>query len=735
MPFPWHMTVHSPEAKQLRRSILDFYGILVVFTTLVVIPVAVCWFGHVYRYNLVKHNNNSDNNKKKKNGKGTSAAAVYSRLARGVYILHWWLSRPLFSTTAKKTSGGSGSRGRGSGGKRIIGIKRHRLGSRKSWLLGTLWTAFILFANISSTGDDYFHLTKRLGHTATALLPAQYLLSSRFILQQTSILTYQTHETLNQAHRWLGRTVYVLFTLHGVLYTNYFVTVNKLYRLLYWDVITGFLGLIIMNTIFITSLPRYRRVAYRVFLGVHQLLGVLILPVAWFHVPDTRRYLLIAGAVWVVERVGRYLVSREMGVRVTAVSRTALDLRGVAGWIVGGGGGYNQRHNRGVGISHGDYNGNNTGGGGGGGVVMRKGNGKPPVVPPGSHYYVYVPSMPRSRGNPFTLSSVDDETGEMKFLVRVRNGFTKELKDVAMATTTMTTAVDASLNMVIEGPYGIAGVFPGFGWFDAFLFVTGGIGITMTLSVLRELVVEIEDEDGEVEDDEDEGDGEREGEKMGVGAGGIDVKFLWAVGGVEDAAWPLAELLKAGPTRCRPEVDIYISESSKDFGDDDDDDDTDEEDRGEQEDYDERVSLELDDLVGEGDSQSLLPTTEPLSSSHHNRRNQSDSTMRNNNNNNNTTATATNNTLSKQEREKKMDKEIESLSYRYGRTQIAPRIQRGRPDLTRMTEEFCGERGKGKRIGVFVCGPEGMGRDVRRALEGCYRDSVIWVWDERFGTS
>ncbi|KAK6516880.1 hypothetical protein TWF506_006764 [Arthrobotrys conoides] len=629
--FPWHIKVHPKEEKELRRAILDFYGILAVFATLVIIPTIVCWFGHVYRYNLVVPVLTQEHQRRK---------TVYARLARFVYLSHWYLGRPLF--------------------------RARWLGSRKSWLLGLGWVGFMGFMNISGTGDDYFHLTKRFGHIATSLLPVQYLLSSRFILQQTSILSYQTHETLNKTHRWLGRTIYTLLTIHGILYTNYFITTDRIYRLLHWDVIFGLLGIIIMNTIFITSLPRYRRVAYKAFFSVHQLLSILVLPVAWFHVYDTRRYILLAGTVYVVDRVGRHFLARDLKVKVTAVSSTALDLRGTAGWMVSDAG--TTTTTTGV------------------GSLAKK-------IAAGSHYYIYVPSMVRSRGNPFTLSSVDAETGEAKFLVRVREGFTRELKE---------SALDASLSMMIEGPYGIAKVFPGFAWFDSFLFITGGIGITMTLSVLRELVVEIEES-------------ERVEEKEKVG-----VRFVWAVGGVDDAAWPLAELLRAGPTRCRPEVDIYIS-NSKGEGD------WEGEEGGGEDDEGERPSMELDELVGE-DSQSLLPTTEPPHRHRHHRHQQPTTNNNDNDNDNNSQR------IPKREQKENMEKEIESLRYRYARTQITtPRIQTGRPNLTRITDEFCRDHAKGKKVGVFVCGPEGMGWDVRKALERYYTDSVIWVWDERFG--
>ncbi|KAK6509600.1 hypothetical protein TWF481_004335 [Arthrobotrys musiformis] len=551
--FPWHIKPHPKEAKELRRAILDFYGILNLSVTLVFIPLLVCWFGRLHRRNL----SSSD------------------KLSRWVYLSHWSLSRPFLPSLP-------------------------RVGSRKSWLFGTIWVVYITFMTISTTGDDYFHLTKRTAHIATSLFPIQYLLSSRFLLQHLSLLTHQTHETLNKPHRWIGRTVYVLLSLHGVLYTFYFLTTERGYRLLHWDVVFGLMGLIIMNSIFVTSLAKYRDVAYRSFLGVHQLLSILVLPVAWFHVVDTRRYVLLAGGVYVLDRVGRYYSTTSSKARITSVSSTAIDLR----------------------------------------TTDATDNKK---IYAGSHYYISIPNNPHSRGNPFTLSS--SENG-MKFLIRTKANFTRSLKDLAADTTTVT----------LEGPYGIASCFPGFQFFDSFVFITGGIGITMTFSVLKDLVAHVEE----------------------MSRGGVDVKFVWAVGGVDDAAWPLGELSAATAVGCSLDVDIYISHHG-----------------GE-----ERVSMELDDLVEE-DSHSLLPT--------------------HNDGNNNVTKDM-----------RSLEKQIESLKYRYARTPISPRIQTGRPDLVRVVEGVCKEWGGGRKVAVFVCGPEGMGRDVRRALGGYHREGTVWVWEERF---
>ncbi|KAK6523267.1 hypothetical protein TWF694_006156 [Orbilia ellipsospora] len=591
MAYPWHMNTYSPSEKDLRRSALDFYGLLSLSTILVFVTVVVCWLGHLHRTHFTNP----------------------TSLSRRVYRLKWYLSTPLFARSGA---------------------------SKKTYLLSTLWILFLLCMVTAGTGDDYFHLTKRIAHTAASLLPAQYLLSSRFILQYTSIVTYQTHETLNTAHRWLGRSIYTLITLHAILYINYFVQLNP-DRFFRQDVLFGVIGLGILNTIFITSLPYYRRKAYRLFYGVHQLLGILILPVCWFHVVYIRRYILLCGAVYVVDFVGRWSVTREVKVRVSVFSEGLVDLRGVAGWLVPSPSTPNTPTLRPS---------NST-------VATGEVGGKGVKVPAGSHFYVYVASMQHNRGNPFTICTADSKDGEVRFSVRVRDGFTRELQDMA----------DKDITMMVEGPYGISGVNMslGFGYFDSFLFVTGGVGITMTFGVLRELIKWIE-VDGL--------------EKGGKGR----VRFVWSAKGVEEAAWPVGELLKGGAPTYTPDVDIYISGSKA---------------KKEREE-----EVELEDLV---EDERLLPTT-----------------------------IATTDEEEEEERGKGSDKDddrkIDGLRYRYAGTGITPKIWKGRPDVYRIAGEFCEEE-KGRRIGVFVCGPDGMREDVRRSLGRYYSDSMIWVWEEKFG--
>ncbi|KAJ6258402.1 hypothetical protein Dda_6442 [Drechslerella dactyloides] len=405
----WRIGTATPDEKALRRSALDFFGLFTLFTT-VFAAVVVCVCTAAYR-------------------------AAFTDGGRRVYLADWWLSQRVWTL------------------------------SRRRWVFSFIFIVITAILVTLGTGDDYFHLTKRLSHTAAALLPAQYALSSRFLLQRASTLTFRTHETLNAVHRFLGRAIYALLSLHAGLYL-YYIARYKPGRLLYMDAVFGLLGYGVMSAVFITSLPVFRRRYYTRFQNAHQVLTILVLPVAWFHVPYVRRYVFVAGCIVVGERVGRYLSTISTTLRARYVSPTALELQ-----IDGG-----------------------------------------EMVSAGEHYYVYAGG---GRGNPFTAVNT-------RFLVRVRGTVTRALA-----------AAEGSIPAKLEGPYGIAGVFPT--TFDGYLFIAGGVGVTTTIAVLRSLVHRTEREEGM----------------------GRRVRFVWAVRGVEEAAWPVDELKTI--TRVKPSVDIYVT--------------------------------------------------------------------------------------------------------------------------------------------------------------------------------
>ncbi|KIJ37403.1 hypothetical protein M422DRAFT_177959, partial [Sphaerobolus stellatus SS14] len=103
----------------------------------------------------------------------------------------------------------------------------------------------------------------------------------------------------------------------------------------------------------------------------------------------------------------------------------------------------------------------------------------------GQHMYVSVPGISAApfEAHPFTIANIPnlDETGTKKvvFLIKARNGFTKRLKDF----------VDvrgiSSVSAFVDGPYGCP---PDLSHAETVVLIAGGSGISVTLSLLADLV-------------------------------------------------------------------------------------------------------------------------------------------------------------------------------------------------------------------------------------------------------
>ncbi len=130
---------------------------------------------------------------------------------------------------------------------------------------------------------------------------------------------------------------------------------------------------------------------------------------------------------------------------------------------------------------------------------------------PGSHIYLSIPAAARKAMsatsishllfeflfNPFTVASIDEETGDLTLVARHNGGpMTAALGRLAgtpkpTRSTTPNTADDDNIPLSIEGPYGAAARFPHLSTdFDRILLVAGGIGATFTLPLYRAIASE-----------------------------------------------------------------------------------------------------------------------------------------------------------------------------------------------------------------------------------------------------
>ncbi|WVW85359.1 hypothetical protein I302_107397 [Kwoniella bestiolae CBS 10118] len=119
----------------------------------------------------------------------------------------------------------------------------------------------------------------------------------------------------------------------------------------------------------------------------------------------------------------------------------------------------------------------------------------------GHHFYVVMPGMSRLpwEAHPFTASTIPSkpgqgaEAGELAFIIRVRDGFTKRMKDkIDEVRKERGLAIDDKLDVevsaAVEGPYGEKSDMRGY---EGVLMFSGGSGISFAVSNLLQILSEI----------------------------------------------------------------------------------------------------------------------------------------------------------------------------------------------------------------------------------------------------
>ena len=257
-----------------------------------------------------------------------------------------------------------------------------------------------------------------------------------------------SHEQLIHWHQICGRIVMILIALHGTLYINYFVQTGILVdRLQTLPSMTGLLCWTLMSVLTITSIEKFRQWSYRAFYFCHLSVGMVVLPILFFHTSHLRLYVIETLALFIADRILRRIDTITEPVTISQIPGTDL-LK----------------------------------------VEVHIPSFKAPrfQAKPGQHVYMCISSgsgcggANRLLSNPFTVADVS--AGQVALYLRTRRGPT---------TQTLLTHVDrfdARPSINIEGPYGasvdIADVT---GKFDRILLVAGGIGATFVLPVYRAL--------------------------------------------------------------------------------------------------------------------------------------------------------------------------------------------------------------------------------------------------------
>ncbi|KAL2258148.1 hypothetical protein VTK26DRAFT_8653 [Humicola hyalothermophila] len=455
----------SPVEKQARRQALDKYAILAQFSALV--PPALVLLCRLAKWAVAAKAKSkrtysavpSSPVLKTRRQSGLGSWSVRLRRAR------WWLGEDVvaFGTV---------------------------LGQRDQWVVGLLWTLWLLLLCVLETGDDYLHLTKRFGLIAVSQWPLQYLLALKS-LNPVAYLFRSSHEQVNRWHRVLARVTTTLLCLHVAFYWGYFIMKKRLHRLADPVVLAGVFAFIGLNVLVTTALRPIRRYSYRLFFIVHLVAAILVPLQIMAHAEPANIFLFESLGVFVLDLISRKLDT--VTSNATAEPIPGTNLVKITARIP------QSKVNR-----------------------FR--------THPGAHIYLSVPAAARKHMdptslshllfeflfNPFTVAAVDQDNGELTLVVRHCGGpMTAALGRLARATKpgTSNTTDDEKIPLSIEGPYGAVTRFPQLSIdFDRILLVAGGIGAAFTVPLYRSIISE---------------------------NSGAKAQMVWAIRDAGDATWAL----------------------------------------------------------------------------------------------------------------------------------------------------------------------------------------------------
>ncbi|EPE02372.1 metalloreductase fre8 [Ophiostoma piceae UAMH 11346] len=424
-------------------------------------------------------------------------------------------------------------------------------GQRDEWVVGSAYFAVLLTFCAVETGRDYLHLTKRFGIVGMSQLPLQYILAMRHVSPLLSIFR-TSHEQINRWHRALGAIVYILVTLHTILYLNFFAQTpspsggsfwGRLLRPVVALGLTAFFSMTVLST---TALGFVRRWSYRLFFITHVLVAFSLPAVVFFHASHAKYYVAAALLLLIADITLRKIHTVTTQARIEAIPGTQL-VRLVAP------------------IPHGKM-----------GLFRQS---------PSSHVFLSLPHSSRpttsffSIGgywlfemlfNPFTIASVNEQANDVTLIVRARDGpmsttlkryakpagLPKETvfdgdnyddegdddneetpaistvgrEDPDSAASSGTPGLSGSVSVNLEGPYGTTAYFPTLTPqnYDRVLLVAGGVGATFIVPLYRSIVEEA---------------AAASASSVSTSQGGapafspMKVDLVWSVRGAGDATW------------------------------------------------------------------------------------------------------------------------------------------------------------------------------------------------------
>ncbi|TLD14558.1 hypothetical protein PspLS_11193 [Pyricularia sp. CBS 133598] len=342
---------------------------------------------------------------------------------------------------------------------------------------------FFHFYRCPVSGPYFFVTADRAGFVFIVNLPLLYLLSAKN--QPLRFLTGRSYEALNIFHRRVGELMCfeALFHMVGMLLFQFVLAPEWLNPVTAWQYFSHpliYLGLgafIPYQLLYLTSLGTFRQKCYELFLVSHVLLQVAGLVFLYLHFPTARPYVLIAGGIFILDRLVWRLRLRSTTVDAdVAVLQDGETMMLSADWTI---------------ISTPS--------------VRLLGSWVPKCITAGwlptDHVFLTVPSLGRShtlQAHPFTIASAapGHQPGEhawLNLLIRTHAGFTRDLLchvQERQGSSLVPQPPPVRISTRFDGPYGSSHALDMLRACDTAVLVAGGSGIAVVYPLAAALLSE-----------------------------------------------------------------------------------------------------------------------------------------------------------------------------------------------------------------------------------------------------
>ncbi|CAF2117061.1 ferric reduction oxidase 2-like [Brassica napus] len=254
-----------------------------------------------------------------------------------------------------------------------------------------------------------------------------------------------TSESSIKYHIWLGHMVLAIFTVHGLCYVIYWVSMHETSQMLMWDTkdisnLAGEISLVAGLLMWATAFPAMRRRFFEVFFYTHYLYIVFMLFFV-LHVGITFSFIALPGFyIFMVDRFLRFLQSRD---NIRVLSARILP-------------------------SH--------------TIELTFSKNPRLVYSPTSILFVNIPSISKLQWHPFTITSSSKlEPEKLSVVIKSEGKWSTKLYQRLSSS-----AQIDHLAVSVEGPYGPAST--DFLRHEALVMVSGGSGVTPFISVIRDMI-------------------------------------------------------------------------------------------------------------------------------------------------------------------------------------------------------------------------------------------------------